>query len=197
MSCDLLATILDECRGWLPADRGVNWPLYRRWVANRHDDGIRTVEQYTAARDRQERAWGQYRKFLREMGFRGNPNDEHRAIMQRWQAEWHFSDDIILKASAEAWGKDNPIKYANRILARWHERGITTLAEVQALLEAGATRRANSDGPNGNSRGTRPTAVNYRYPTEQKDDAYYEQFVKKFGRTKGEAPPGTEGQSGS
>lgn len=196
LSCDLLAVILDECRGALPANRGVTWPWYRRWVINRHDEGIHTLEEYRAAQEERERAWGQYRKFLREMGFQGVPNEEHKATLQRWQSEWGFSDEIILKACAEAWGKDNPIRYANRVLERWHANGFTTLAEVEAALAAGPRRHrpASAEVPGG-SRSSRQTAVNFRFPTEKKDDAYYEQFFTPLGRRKGEETPGAEGTS--
>ena len=196
MSCALLALILDECRGALPANRGVTWPWYRRWVINRHDEGVRTVEAYREAQDERERTWGQYRKFLREMGFQGVPNEEHKVTIHRWQAEWGFSEEVILKACAEAWGKDNPIRYANRILESWRERGISTVAEVEEILATGPRRRRTESGEATPSlRGLRPTAVNFRYPTEKKDDAYYEQFVTRLGRRKGEAAPGAEGPS--
>jgi len=193
MSCALLAVILDECRGALAANRGVTWPWYRRWVVNRHDEGTHTLDEYRAAQEERERAWGQYRKFFREMGFQGIPNEEHKVTLHRWQAEWGFSDEVILKACAEAWGKDNPIRYANRILDSWRERGVSTLADVEAILATGPRRRRPDSGESSaGHRGLRPTAVNFRYPTEKKDDAYYEQFVTRLGRRKGEEAPGAE-----
>jgi len=53
-----------------------------------------------------------------------------RDFYKTWTDSWGFSHEQVLMASELAEGKNNPITYLNRVLADFHEQGISITADV-------------------------------------------------------------------
>ncbi len=90
------------------------------------------------------------REILRLLGKRNAPSEAQRALYNKWSKEWGFSQEMIIMATTDTAGADNPsMNYLDSILASWHTMGITQPSQVEALRAkkkgARITRKRNDN----------------------------------------------------
>lgn len=89
---------------------------------------------------------------LKAFGFgprnRRDINEAEEKMIERWTKEWNMSPELIQMAcerTAAATSK-NQFSYANAILSRWHQSGISTPEDVQKDDEAHFAANGNDNG---------------------------------------------------
>lgn len=187
VSCSVILFVLEEYRSSLSAKDSVNWRTFRGWVRRYLEKNVRTVEEYKEAKENHERLRSRYRRFLEEMGLRGMATESQQEAMTKWQVEWTFEDDMIVRACAMAFGKDNPVMYADAILKRWHARGIKTVQEAEAAEESWAESKGRRERPlarAGRTSGSSPAPVPGRTVAANSWAAQGEPLVNKWVPTK-------------
>lgn len=125
-----------------------------------HNDGIDTEEalgDYIMRRRRFASTEWKLRK-LYGIGERALSKTES-ACFYRWSAEWGFdietiglAYDITVDSTKRA-----DVRYTDRILSGWHERGVTSLADAEALVESERDERAAGRMRAGQDAAARPT----------------------------------------
>lgn len=99
-------------------------------------------------------------------GINRTPTEANRKIYTRWNEAWGIGHDAILLAAEISTLSDNPYRYLNSILSKWHEAGIKTLADAQRETKKNA--------------GSSPAAAKAGYfnrPTENYDHLALDPFV--------------------
>lgn len=137
LPCDVISILLNHCiqksraRGTnrLPSLRTIEKEAYR-WA----DLGIDTMERAAAYMQEQLRLQSgihRVRKLLQIDDRRLTPSEEK--FVQTW-LDWGFSDDVISMAYEKTCMNTGSLKwpYMNSILKSWHEKGLTTAAEIAA-----------------------------------------------------------------
>lgn len=103
---------------------------------NWYEQGITTVEeaeQYAIAFD------SYFSAINKSWNLGRLPGDKEQKFINAWK-EWGFSVELVKEACDRTLikaGKPN-FKYANGILSNWHDKGYTTLKQVEADDKAGA-----------------------------------------------------------
>ncbi len=121
---------------------------YIRRVADRfYEDGIDTAAALEAYLHNQEQLrsaeWELRRMF--GIGERKLTKAEERAFLQ-WTTAFGYTADLIGAAydiTVNATGKA-AVKYADSILTRWHESGVKTVADAEALIARERTEKATT-----------------------------------------------------
>ncbi|MCL2840947.1 MAG: DnaD domain protein [Defluviitaleaceae bacterium] len=74
-----------------------------------------------------------YRTILQYMGICGYPTPSQKKFMDRWVNEWQMSIEMIQEACDRSTAQANKPKFAyvDKVLAAWHEKGITSLDAAQ------------------------------------------------------------------
>ena len=71
------------------------------------------------------------KSYLTKLGLFRNVTSYDRETYAVWTKNWNMSDALIDQAIAYSVGKSQPIQYANKILADWHTKNITSIEEAQ------------------------------------------------------------------
>lgn len=98
-----------------------------------HQDGITDV---TEARERTNIYNKAYFSILKAFGITGrNPVDVEITHMKRWLKDYGFSPDLITEACSRTMAAIHQpsFEYAEKILRRWHDNKVTSMAELEAL----------------------------------------------------------------
>lgn len=98
-----------------------------------HQDGITDV---TEARERTNIYSKAYFSILKAFGITGrNPVDVEITHMKRWLKDYGFSPDLITEACSRTMAAIHQpsFEYAEKILRRWHDNKVTSMAELEAL----------------------------------------------------------------
>ena len=102
-----------------------------------HDDDIFTAEAVHAQIDLLEKRNNAIEKVKNLFGFGGRAlSATEKKLFAAWTENYGFGMDIITKAydlTVDAIQVPAP-KYTDKILTKWHERGLTTVAEIDAFI---------------------------------------------------------------
>jgi len=107
------------------------------------------VDEFLAETDKQ---YELFKRVFREMGFRRNPTEPEKTIMNKWFSDMNFSLDKVLEACRKTSGVPNPsINYLDSILTSWYREAHSDASEIeenayskiQALYER--RRKENSE----------------------------------------------------
>ena len=138
-SDDLIDHLLQYC-----VERGKKDFKYIEKVAiNWAENGISTWEQAKAT-------IGKYDKntyaIMNALGKSGSPTNVEMEFINRWVKEYQFSMEVILEACQRTVlaTDSNRFKYAEGILSKWNEQGVSTLEDVHALDEQRQRSRKSS-----------------------------------------------------
>ena len=72
------------------------------------------------------------KKILLKLGKYNNPTEAQKLLYDKWIHVWGFTYEMILLATEETVGADNPgFPYLDRVLSNWHDEHIDTPAKVQ------------------------------------------------------------------
>jgi DnaD/phage-associated family protein len=148
-----------------------------------HEAGVTTPEQAEEYIQQHRQAAGKHKSILQYLGLPRQINKAELSLLDKWTEEWGFSNEVVIRACEEATGSKNPLQYVNRVLERWMEMGLKTVADVdQAQAEYKRRPAIESAAAIDNRRRKTPAKSNVFLPSEKKDDNYYDHIYKKFGR---------------
>ena len=129
LPADLIEYLINHC-----ASEGHTSIYYMNKIALSWEaEGIRTLAQAEASNALHSEA---YRKVVSAFGITGrNLNPTELQYLNRWTSEFGFTPDILEEACSRSIlrAPKSPFKYADRILNDWHEKGVKTKADVDAL----------------------------------------------------------------
>lgn len=100
-----------------------------------HHDGLCTLKDARAFTNAYKK---NYFAIFKSFGIRNrNPIPEEQTDMDRWLTDYGFSLEIIQEAAARTIAKTGQpsFRYAEKILADWHEQGVHTLNDILPLDE--------------------------------------------------------------
>lgn len=160
--------------------RGVTRMGYLNGIARQwFEEGIRTPEEAEAHNQRYRKAAGKHKAIMQYLGVQRQLTAAEQALLDKWTDEWGFSNEVIIRACADAVGAKNPLQYVNRMLEKWQEQGVRSVADADRL---DAQRRTGTDEQKQPVRKTRPPArgSNVFLQREKKDDSYYDHIFKRF-----------------
>ncbi len=82
-----------------------------------------------------EKNYKYYNTVRKHLGFSGRSLTlEERNLIDCWVDQWHFSEEMIIKALSYSTGTTNPnMKYFNKILENWHSKGISKVEDIQVF----------------------------------------------------------------
>lgn len=64
-------------------------------------------------------------------GHSGKPTAAHRGLLNKWQREWGFSEEMLGVAAQSAQHADKKIPYMDAVLSAWHEQKIDTAEKAK------------------------------------------------------------------
>lgn len=145
-----------------------------------HEKGVRTLDDAENEQVEYQRLMARWGRVIQRLGLNRRPTRAEALLLEKWSTEWQFSDDVIYRACDETiYAKEPTFAYIDRVLAGWRARGVRSLEEAErALAEFKRGRSSSRPGHQGPSE-RKPTKSNVFLPVTPKDDAYYEQFIKK------------------
>lgn len=74
---------------------------------------------------------GKIKDILDKFNIHRNVNYIDRTNYKTWKNDWNISDELLDYAVSISQNKDNPLKYLSRVLADWHEKGITNIEQAK------------------------------------------------------------------
>ncbi|SHJ27652.1 DnaD and phage-associated domain-containing protein [Dethiosulfatibacter aminovorans DSM 17477] len=82
-----------------------------------------------------EKNYKYYNTVRKHLGFSGRSLTlEERNLIDCWVDQWHFSEEMIIKALSYSTGTTNPnMKYFNKILENWYSKGISKVEDIQSF----------------------------------------------------------------
>jgi len=108
-----------------------------------YESGIDTVQGLIKFMDEQD--WVQYKtaEIKKCIGQYGGVTRPQREMYLKWQNQWKFSHEVILRAAEETVRTNNPnFKYIDAILQDWHEKGVKTIQDAEKAM----SEREKKDG---------------------------------------------------
>ena len=129
LPADLIEFLINHC-----ASEGHTSIHYMNKIAlSWEKEGIRTLAQAEAALQSHSEA---YRKVCASFGISGRSlNPAELTYLNRWTSTFGFSAEILEEACSRSIlrAPKSPFKYADRILSDWHDKGVKTKADIDAL----------------------------------------------------------------
>jgi len=178
---DLVVAVIKEGQA-----QGVTHMNYLNQIARRwYEEGIRTPEEAEAFAQQNKRWLARHKVIIQYLGLKRALTKGEQDLMEKWTGEWGFSNEVIIRACAESTGAQNPLQYVNGILESWREKGVRTVADVDALHEAHRKRSGVKDsGSAAKPAGRRSSSARSGVflQRDKKDDDYYDHIYKKFGK---------------
>ncbi len=123
------------------------------------DAGIDSREKADQYMLEHKEKWQKYKKVLKFLRIGRQPTSAEEKLLYKWFYTFGYNEDTILKACERTSGTLKPsFDYIDRILSEWHEKGLSTLPEVEAYL-------AKSSGNAGRDTYGGKKASGYQKPT--------------------------------
>jgi DnaD/phage-associated family protein len=160
--------------------QGVTRMSYLKQVARQwSEEGITTPEEAEQYIQAFRKSAGKHKSIVQYLGLKRQLTMAEQALLDKWTQEWGFSNEVVIRACAEAVGSQNPLQYVNKILESWLAQSVKTVADADAVMQKRRAPVAVAEKPAGRSR----TANNSHLilQREKKDDSYYDHIFKKFG----------------
>ncbi len=116
--------------------RGVkNMRYVESLLASWHDKEIFDIDSLRDHLGINEKNYTYYNTVRKHLGFSGRSLTlEERKLIDCWVDQWHFSEEMIIKALSYSTGTNNPnMKYFNKILENWYSKGISKVKDIKAF----------------------------------------------------------------
>lgn len=128
---DVIRLLVEDC---ISRDKK-DMPYLKQVAKNWFDAGIDSVEKAAQYNLRHKEKWQKYNKVLSYLRIGRQPTSAEEEILYKWFYTFGYGDDIILKACELTAKTLKPsFNYIDRIICEWHDKGFTTLQEVDAYL---------------------------------------------------------------
>lgn len=101
-----------------------------------YENGIHTVEELISFMN--ELDWLQYKvlEVKKCVGQYGGVTRPQREMYLKWQNQWHFGHEIIIRAAEETVRTNSPsFKYIDRILENWFNKGVKNMEDALKAIE--------------------------------------------------------------
>jgi len=121
-----------------------------------------------------------YRSILQRMGkLSGFPTPAQRKQMDKWLHEMQLPLDVVLEAcDRTSLSAEKPsLAYVDKILAKWHKSGITTLADIQQADDDFTKQKEKATKTESPTK-TQPKAKNNRFINFEQREIDYTQIEK-------------------
>ena len=129
LPADLISYLIESCIEAKHPDFSYMNAVALKWA----EKGYRTREEA----EMYDKVYsGTYYAVMKAFGISGRKlSDAETAYVDKWVAEYAFSDGIIAEACRKTILKIGTLSfpYADSILTRWHEAGVTSLSAISAL----------------------------------------------------------------
>lgn len=102
--------------------------IMKSWFDNsvKTEDDIEILEESRS--DKNEN----YKMVFRALGFNRTPTEFEKEAIDRWVFDYNMSIDVILKACSKSVNTSNPnIRYFDKIITSWNEKGINTIDAIE------------------------------------------------------------------
>lgn len=128
---DVIKLLVEDC---VARDKK-DMPYLKQVAKNWYDAGIDSVEKAVQYNSRHKEKWQKYNKVLNFLRIGRQPTSAEEEMLQKWFYTFAYSEDIVLKACELTAKTLKPsFNYIDKILSEWHEKGLSTLQEVDAHL---------------------------------------------------------------
>ncbi len=150
----LIDYLLQYCIGKGKTDSRYMQKVAQSWAEN----NITTPQQAEADSNRHDK---RVYEICRWLGIDNTPTDAETDYFTRWIFGWGFSQQMIQEACNRTVlrTQNNRIPYADGILKRWHDNGISTMEQVAAADAGHADARKSSGNGNGTGNGASAKAA--------------------------------------
>ncbi|MDR1773601.1 MAG: DnaD domain protein [Clostridioides sp.] len=102
--------------------------ILRDWF----DKNYTMIEHIKAHESNFSKMYSTYKEVYKNLGIRKEPTDFDKQIINSWIDRYNMSNNLIVKACEKANHSASAptVNYVNKIIERWHEKGINTLEDV-------------------------------------------------------------------
>ena len=139
---DVIRLLVEDC---LSRDKK-DMPYLKQVAKNWFDAGIDSVDKATQYNSRHKEKWQKYSKVLNYLRIGRQPTSAEEEMLSKWFYTFEYSEDIVLKACELTAKTLKPsFNYIDKILCEWHDKGFTSLQEIDAhLIKAPKEDKKNS-----------------------------------------------------
>lgn len=110
-------------------------PYLKQVAKNWFDAGIDSVDKAVQYNSRHKEKWQKYNKVLSFLRLGRQPTSAEEELLQKWFYTYEYSEDIVLKACELTSKTLKPsFNYIDGILSEWHNKGLSSLQEIDAYL---------------------------------------------------------------
>lgn len=128
---DVIKLLVEDC---ISRDKK-EMPYLKRVAKNWFDAGIDSVEKANQYNLRHKEKWQKYNKVLSSLRLGRQPTSAEEEMLQKWFYTFAFNEDIVLKACGMTVKTSKPsFNYIDKIVSDWHNKGLSTIQEVEAYL---------------------------------------------------------------
>lgn len=128
---DVIKLLVEDC---VSRDKK-DMPYLKQVARNWFDAGIDSVEKANQYNLRHKEKWQKYNKVLNFLRIGRQPTSAEEGMLKKWFYTFEYGEDIVLKACELTAGTLRPsFKYIDKILAEWHEKGLSNIREVEAYI---------------------------------------------------------------
>lgn len=100
--------------------------LYKKGIVS-----TEAIGQYVSSIVRED---AEIKTLLSALNVSRNVNAQDREFFKTWKYTWNTTQELLDFAAEKSVGKTIPMQYMNKILSSWHEKGVHTKQEAEALL---------------------------------------------------------------
>lgn len=129
---EVIIMLLEHCR--CLGKRNIRYieKVAVEWTQN----GINTIEKAEEHLRRFEKRNIDHKKICEQLGIYGNPAKRQAEYMDKWLYEWSMPLDVVLLACDQTVNTREPsFAYVNAVLERWHNEGVSTVADAQQAIQ--------------------------------------------------------------
>jgi DnaD/phage-associated family protein len=128
---DVIKLLVEDC---ISRDKK-DMPYLKQVAKNWFDAGIDSVDKATQYNLRHKEKWQKYSKVLSFLRLGRQPTSAEEEMLQKWFYTFAFNEDIVLKACDMTVKTSKPsFNYIDKIITDWHDKGLSTIQEVEAYL---------------------------------------------------------------
>lgn len=128
---DVIRLLVEDC---VSRDKK-DMPYLKQVAKNWFDAGIDSVEKAEQYNLRHKEKWQKYNKVLNYLRIGRQPTSAEEEMLNKWFYAFELSEEIVLKACELTAKTLKPsFNYIDKILCEWHEKGFTTIPEIEAYL---------------------------------------------------------------
>ncbi|WP_101773876.1 DnaD domain protein [Peptostreptococcus faecalis] len=96
------------------------------------DNSIKTVEDIEYRESERDEKFQNYKIIFKNLGFNRTPTSYEKEVIDKWFYKYEMNLDLVLKACSKSINTSNPnIKYFDKIISSWYEKGIKTVEDVE------------------------------------------------------------------